>query len=208
MKPKIWKNYYDIVILPPKEARDYAIKISKKLHEYGSQWILGKKSFLPHISLYHIPVKPEDFKNFIGALSRTVNGFKTVDLTLTKIEYYKYHGSAMIMADKPAWLNRFYQHIIKSTIPYFDWQYDIDTKWRTKQLPKGLRDNIKKFGTPLIGRDFKPHITLTVFKNNQKIAEIIKRLRCQKIDFKINCIFVCQLGEYYTCQRIVKQIRF
>jgi len=47
-KPKIYPDYYDIVILPPPEAGDYAIELSQKFYNYGASWKLGKNNFLPH----------------------------------------------------------------------------------------------------------------------------------------------------------------
>src|SRR5690349_8975882 len=61
---EIWTNYFDIVILPPPVVRDYAIELSARLKNYGAKFALGNRRYLPHISLYHIPVLPRDFDEF------------------------------------------------------------------------------------------------------------------------------------------------
>src|SRR5262245_59901987 len=55
-----WPNYFDVVILPSAAVRDHSIALSRKLQKYGAKFVLGRRRYLPHISLYHIPVKPED----------------------------------------------------------------------------------------------------------------------------------------------------
>jgi len=55
----LWPGYYDVVILPPAPVRDHALELSEKALPDGRMWRLGKRAFLPHISLYHIPVRDE-----------------------------------------------------------------------------------------------------------------------------------------------------
>lgn len=37
MKKIIHKNYFDVVLLPPKEANDYIVGVSKKWKKYGTK---------------------------------------------------------------------------------------------------------------------------------------------------------------------------
>ena len=80
------KNYFDIVILPPEDVSHYAIKLSKELERYGTKWTLGRKSFIPHISLYYITVRPKNFKVFIGEIKRTIENFSPGYLRTTVVE--------------------------------------------------------------------------------------------------------------------------
>src|SRR5437868_1707094 len=68
-----WPGYYDVVILPPVAVRDYAIEISRQLQRAGGQWALGKRAFLPHISLYHIPILDKDLDPFLQELQNIVD---------------------------------------------------------------------------------------------------------------------------------------
>src|SRR6185369_1416425 len=69
----IWPRYYDVVILPPPPVRDLAIRLSQKLYKSGGEWKLGKISFIPHISIYHIPVLQTDFEPFTRRLQQAVD---------------------------------------------------------------------------------------------------------------------------------------
>jgi hypothetical protein len=156
MKPKLYPNYYDIVILPPGAVRDYAISLSQTLQPRGAKWVLGAKRFIPHISLYHIPVKPERFAAFAGALEQAVRGTPAGRLQTTGIE------SNLLMLDKPAWLRRLYLKVIKRTRPYFDWDYGVDRLWQIDHFAAGrrrsMRRSLAQYGTPMVGINFRPHI--------------------------------------------------
>ena len=208
MKTKIHKNYFDVVILPPKEIQDYAIKLSKQLYKYGTKWVLGKKSFLPHISLYHIPVKLKDFDNFIAELESIVKGSKTERLKVKNIRLWEPYSSVLLMTNKPEWLKKLYLKVIKNTLKYFDWDYGIEKLWHAKKMPKTRRKILKRYGTPIFGHYFIPHITLGVFKDDKNMVKTFNKLRSKKYGFKVKSIFVCQLGEDHSCQRIIKQIYF
>jgi hypothetical protein len=73
----VWTNYFDIVILPPPPVRDYAIDLSARLKKYGGRFVLGKRRYIPHVSLYHIPVRPENFPAFceeVETITERFNG--------------------------------------------------------------------------------------------------------------------------------------
>lgn len=203
MKKKIWKNYFDIVILPPKDVSDYARKLSKNLSNYGTNWVLGKNSFIPHISLYHIPVKPKNFKPFVAEICRTIENFTPGYLRTTIVE------PNFIMFDKPFWLNKLYLNIIKNTLKYFDREYHIEKYWHLDTFPRQMRKTgarfLKKYGTPMAGFNFKPHVTLATFKDSSPNLPIKK---AKFFKFKPKYLFICELGPSHTCQRIVKKLAF
>jgi hypothetical protein len=163
VEEQIWKNYFDIVILPPEDISSYSIELSKELSKYSTKWMLGRKSYIPHISLYHIAVKPKKFEAFAKEIQRTIDNFEPGYLHTTVIE------PNFIIFDKPQWIRRLYLRIIKNTLKYYDWDYGTDEYWPLDHFPKSMRKTgarfIMKYGTPMVGANFRPHVTLTVFKN-------------------------------------------
>jgi 2'-5' RNA ligase len=200
MKKIIWKNYFDVVIIPPKEISDYAIGLSKKLSQYGTKWILGRKSFIPHISLYHIAVKPKDFQAFVAEVKNTVKNFSLGYLNTTMI------GEDSLMFNEPTWIKKLYLKIILKTVKYFDWDYGTKNLWR---FPNGKNKSeagyIKKYGTPLFGKSFSPHVTIARYADN---PPKIKNMKAKKFKFKPDHVYICELGSSHSCQRIVEKIPF
>src|SRR5688500_18510297 len=80
---KLWPRYYDVVIIPPAPVQEHAIRLSRRLHRVGGNWSLGTRAFIPHISLYHIPVRDADFDAFGEELESIVSGFRAGQLEIT-----------------------------------------------------------------------------------------------------------------------------
>lgn len=203
MKKKIWENYFDIVILPPKDVSDYAIKLSRGLAQYGTKWTLGKKSFIPHISLYHIAVKQKKFDAFVCEIRNVIKNTQPGYLKTMVIEPHS------LIFDKPTWIQKLYLKVIKGTLKYYDWDYGTDGYWLLDHFPKRMQKVgarfIKKYGTPLVGPNFRPHVTLTSFAGNEPK---LKPKEARKFTFKPSHIYICELGPSHSCQRIVQKISF
>src|SRR5689334_22220853 len=156
-------GYFDVVILPPPEVRDHAIALSRTLQRYGAKFVLGRRYYIPHISLYHIPVKPEHFDAFAGTIKEVAESHTGGDLKLREIEM------PVIMTNKPAWLRKLHLDVVHQTERYFDWDYGVDELWRFDYLPAQLKVRAKaylrKYGSPFIDATFRPHITLTSFED-------------------------------------------
>src|SRR5436305_5494816 len=95
---QLWPGYYDVVILPPPEVQEIAIALSRKLFRAGGQWRLGNRDFLPHISLYHIPVRDEHLAAFFDELQHVADSAIWGDLETTGIDM------PVLMVSKPDWL--------------------------------------------------------------------------------------------------------
>src|ERR671922_9628 len=105
----IWRNYFDVVILPPPAVRDHAIALSKELERYGGKFVLGKRRFIPHISLYHIPIRPENFAAFSRTVQEIASRHHGGDLQLRSV------GMPLLMTGKPKWLKQLHLNIVKQT---------------------------------------------------------------------------------------------
>lgn len=209
MKAKIHKNYFDIVIIPPRPVMDYAIGLSKILYGQGAKWVLGKKNFVPHISLYHIPVKPAEFADFFKDLKKSVAQSKLGKLTFNDLYLHKIYNVVSWNADKPRWLNDLYLKVIKTALPYFDWTYGADKLWHLSKQTRLGKANFKKYGTPNVGRYFRPHITLGSFKDEDKvkIREVFSKLKQKKMSFAPDRLYIYELGTSHSCQRKVAEIK-
>jgi len=200
LNASLWPNYFDIVILPPPAVRDHSIGASKQLAPYGGKFVLGRRRFIPHISLYHIPVRPERFAAFSNTVQDVSSKHTGGTLRLTSCEI------PALMTDKPDWLFQLHLQMVKHTSPFLDRAYNVDQTWDTDYLPAELagpaRRYLKEFGSPLIDVVFRPHITLTSFEN-KNIAQSIPPLSFERLSFEVNTVSICEQGPSHSCQRIV-----
>jgi 2'-5' RNA ligase len=196
-----WPGYYDIVILPPPPVRKLAISLSRELRRSGGRWSLGTREFLPHISLYHIPVLHRDLDAFLIDLQALVETASFGDLETAEFDM------PVLLVSKPDWLRSLQGRVVHRTLKFFNWKYGAERKWSLDRFSgrrlKFARYYLKKFGSPMMGMNFRPHITLSSFKGAEP-ADI--HFDIQRMRFPVDRLYVCELGPSHSCQRIVREL--
>lgn len=198
---EIWRNYFDVVILPPRNVRDHAIALSKKLEKHGGKFVLGNLRYIPHISLYHIPVRKNDFEEFREEVRKLSVSSKGGELKLSGIDM------PLLMTSRPPWLKKLHRDVVKRTIKYFDWKYGAQDTWRMELFASNLKVRAKgyleNYGSPMIESLFNPHLTLTIFEDNAAPKDI-PPLKFEPMSFHVDNITICELGPSHSCQRIIE----
>jgi 2'-5' RNA ligase len=202
MVPSIlWPGYYDVVILPSDPLRDHAIELSEKLQRMGGLWRLGSRAFLPHISLYHIPVTSEDLEPFLDELQLIVNTVQWGDLQTTGFDM------PVIMISKPDWLKNLHHRIVNRTARFRNRRYDVESTWSLARFSgrrlEFAKKYLRQYGTPLVGMNFRPHITLSSFKGAEPQN---MDLQIRRMMFRPARLYVCQLGQSHSCHRIIREL--
>jgi 2'-5' RNA ligase len=196
----LWQNYFDIVILPPPAIQDHAIALSKRLEPYGGKFVLGKNRFIPHISLYHIPVRPERFAAFSDAVRNVASTHPGGTLQLTSVDM------PVLVTGKPEWLSELHRKMVEHTNAFLDREYGVEKTWDTEYLPAELKEParryLKEFGSPLIDEVFRPHITLTSFEDKSS-RQSIPEMNFDRLSFEADAVSICELGPSHSCQRII-----
>jgi hypothetical protein len=198
--PLVWPGYFDVVILPPAPVRDHALELSGQLYRMGGLWRLGKRAFLPHISLYHIPVRDEDLDAFLNELQLIVNSTRWGSLDTTAFDM------PVMMVSKPEWLRSLHERVVRRTVGFLDRTWRVEKTWRLDRF-SGRRlvfakKYLREYGTPMVGMNFRPHITLSSFKGREPDSN----LHVRRMTFRAGRLHVCELGQSHTCHRIVREI--
>ena len=200
-EPILWPGYYDVVILPPAPVRDHALELSEALHRMGGHWRLGKRAYLPHISLYHVPVRAEDLDAFLNELQLIVNTTRWGSLETRAFDM------PVMTVSKPDWLKRLQERVVRRTVRYWDHTFPVAKTWSLERFSgrrlEFAKKYLREFGTPLHGMNFRPHITLTSFKGSEPLDS---DLHVRRITFRADRLHVCELGQSHTCHRIIREI--
>jgi len=199
--PLVWPGYYDVVILPSAPVRDHALELSKKLYRMGGIWRLGKRAFLPHISIYHIPVRDQDMEPFLNELHLIVDTARWGTLETTSFDM------PVMMVSKPEWLKKLHERVVRRTVRFLNRKYAAEKTWSLDRF-SGRRlifakKYLREFGTPMVGMNFRPHITLSSFKGSDPEDP---RVHVRQMSFRADKLHVCELGQSHTCHRIVRAI--
>jgi len=200
-------DYHDVVILPPAALRGYAISVSRRIAQrFGSPLILDEQRARPHISLYHIAAPrslAQEFKEALAKVSRqTAPGM----LEVTGVHIYRDFGSIAIEISKPEWLRRLYLKIIHQINPLRDAGFDHERAWDAERLSPGERRFIARYGTPLVGRYFIPHITVTALKDRSQLEAAAAMVKPPRTQFKVESLHVCLQGPHHTCRQVLYEI--
>jgi 2'-5' RNA ligase len=199
--PLLWPGYYDVVILPPAPVRDHAIQLSEKLYRMGGVWRLGKRAFLPHVSLYHIPVRDEELEPFLNELQLIVNSTRWGSLQTTAFDM------PVMMVSKPEWLRELHHRIVRRTVRFLNRKYAVEKTWSLERFSgrrlEFAKKYLREYGTPMVGMNFNPHITLSSFKGAEPEDA---SLHVRRIQFRVDRLHVCELGQSHTCHRIIREI--
>ena len=201
---KIWTDFFDVVILPPPEIRDYAIELSAKLHEHGTPWKLGLEERLPHLSLFHFSVHPKDLSfshRPVRLLTRKMCGG---DLQLTSISSPR-HGATFLNTDCPSWLTNAAretsQILRKEGVAIEDPRF-IE-RWRQMELTSRMEANIHNYGSPFMNQDFIPHFTLGVLKDKARAQDIAASLSFRGTSWTVDRLYIVQVGDGWTAWDIL-----
>src|SRR6266446_702831 len=73
----------------------------------------------------------------------------------------------LLIFDKPEWLAALCHDVVRRTVRYFDRYYGAEQTWDLQWFSGRRRElaqrYLEKFGTPMFGMNFRPHITLSSF---------------------------------------------
>jgi hypothetical protein len=194
----LWPGYYDVVVLPPVSVQTDAIVISRQLHKLGGNWALGTRAFIPHISLYHIPVREADFGAFCAELRSIVSNSPFGKLDVMGFDM------PVLTISKPDWLDNLQRRIVRRTVKYWNRDYGVESTWGLRFFSGRrlafARTYLRRYGTPMFGMNFQPHITLTSF-DKAPPADFEPEVKRRRFD--VAGISVCELGESHSCQRVL-----
>ena len=202
----LYKGYYDVVILPSPRVRDYVIKLSREIRKRSrTRFVLGQQKFLPHISLYHVPVKSKDLLKFRTALSSILTRVKLGTLSTTALKRQEGDSIwASINIRKASWLKKLHSAILKGAVKFLDKDFRAAKTWGSHYGSSRQHWNLKRYGSPNVGPLYRPHITVTSLRDERVRGQaFFKFIKFKRQSFRVNSISVCQLGAHHTCHRIL-----
>ena len=203
----IWKNFLDVVILPPPKVRNYAIELSVKLHERGTPWKLEVVRRKPHLSLHHFPTDP-GFVSFPDRIVAQLTGqFPGGDIQLTSISSPR-HGAIFLNTSRPDWLTNA-AHATSVIVRNREMAIKDDRfmeRWRQMELTPRMEASIEKWGSPLMAADFIPHFTLGVLQDKERAQEIAASLSFKPMAWKVDKLHVVQIGDGWTAWEVLAEI--
>ncbi|HBB76445.1 MAG: hypothetical protein A2186_04405 [Candidatus Levybacteria bacterium RIFOXYA1_FULL_41_10] len=194
----------NIAILPPKDVRDKAVDLSRKLaQQISTEFALEDGKFYPHITIYQATYPKKNFEKILRRVSdfakhlskfevkqekvRANNGFVSWD---SQKDPYLFDLQKRIIA----WANPLREDLIPPFLKNLDWGLKKD------------KDDVRNFGSMFIGPRYRPHITITRAKTPEDslIAEEMLE-NTPELNFLANKIIIGNVGDHGTVNEILEE---
>ncbi|MBU6500228.1 MAG: DUF1045 domain-containing protein [Patescibacteria group bacterium] len=191
---------YNIAILPPAAIRRKAIKISAMLRKKGGMFSLGEKKFVPHITIYILDLPAKNEKKAISKLKSLAA--KMAPIEFNSLRYRNSgRGYAEILYKKNRAAVELQGRVVKAINPLREGIIRDRYKSVLNVIPRGMRENVNKFGFSDVGVKYRPHLTLTRFPNNRKAD--LKMIGRRGLSFVVSEIGIYRRGENGTCRKLI-----
>ncbi len=189
----------DVVLLPPEEILELCIKLNRECNIAGkAKGQLGKKDFVPHISLAIGAVQTTDLPAIFSILEKMTKNLAPLSLEIYQLEHYisktdgkKSYGFKIKVTEK---LQQHHEAVMRSLEPYF-----VDSTITVEMLYKDNGEVIEKVSPAVIEyrekhsfTHFDPHITLLCHEMEYEALPI---------RFSSSTFAVFHLGRNGTCRK-------
>jgi hypothetical protein len=194
----------DVVILPEPILAHKAILASQKLENFNSYYTLEDGKCYPHMSIYMLELKIEDIpkvEDLLGVISRNFSQF-----TLEAYRYYGSMGYIDVEFAKTTELVNLQKQVIQALGPVRNGMRDKD-RVRMQSADGVALKNFKEYGYKYVGELFRPHISLTCFKeDNDDALSVLDDI----VDFNgtFPRLGIFEMGDHGTCIREIKTFNF
>lgn len=193
---------YNIATIPPDEVGNRAIRMSEKIAEYGSFFVLDGEALHPHISLYHIGFDAKDIPEVIVRVSDALAGIKPFDL---KQGPYRAGNSGWIDVgyEKDAAIIDLHASVIAAAKELRAEKGKEMERDDWEGLSEARRQNLLFCGWSEAFDLFAPHLTFSRLKESDE--GILDRLPADDFSFLVDRIGLFELGEHGVCTKLIHE---
>jgi 2'-5' RNA ligase len=201
----IWRGFYDVVIFPREDVRDYAIELSEKLHrDHATAWKLDADNRKPHLSLLHFPMNPQ---RTLESLAESLTAISIGRINLAGISSPR-DGAIFLDVERSASLLTA-SRVVTSTIWDGGWAVEdplFMERWRRADLTPRMMENIRAHHSPWMEEDFLPHFTLGGV-DKERAVQIAASLPFRQMSWDVSRLHIVQVGPGWTAGSVLAEIR-
>lgn len=189
----------DIVLIPPKEILDLAIKTNRNFKDTAAEnYVQDLKTCLPHITLLMGLMDEDKLPKAVKKLDEVAKKFSALNLSIDGVDLSeRSDGKKMsgFRVKKTLKLQSLHETLVEEMQDVFSYE---DVKKGMFYSPPPLKDVpnywVQGFAKTKVMGSYEPHITLG-FGVPEELA--------YSIQFKTSDLALCQLGNHCTCRKIL-----
>ncbi|MCL4364513.1 2'-5' RNA ligase family protein [Patescibacteria group bacterium] len=192
---------FNVVLLPDAANGEAAIRASKTIAKVlPVEFILGN-FFLPHVTVYQAEFPKRNLKeinNSLRLISKTVKPFNVI------LDRYSFLGNFIFWrVKKTASIINLHQMVLSRLNPLREGIVNKSLLAIDNDVYPGDKDDVRRYGSLLVGKNYLPHLTISCLKNRTDIRKSLNLLKEQKAIIKIDQIHLGLLREFGTVREIV-----
>lgn len=189
----------------PQEVSEEAIKLSKEVAEKeGVYFTLDGVDFIPHATIYSPEYPEKNLEKVIETAEKIAKELSPVNFIYKILKEEEiFSGSILVSFENSNEIKNIHEITVQKLNPFREGHL----REKERNYSGKGKENIEKYGLPLVMNFYDPHITITSLKNGQKTAGIVKNVGWKIKKFKVDTIMVCAMGEHGTCRKIIKEFK-
>lgn len=194
----------NVVLLPPKEIRDAAIDMSRKLSEsFATEFTLGQNR-IPHITVYQARYPEKNLESIEYNLNVIAKKTSPFELPLSKFSTFK--GYVFWDSDFTNEFSFLNKSVVYQLNPLRDGL--VLEHLRNFSGSMGERFDIQNYGSLIVGRSLSPHVTISKTVREADALRAFQELRPRIVRFNVTSIFLARLGPFGTVTEILREYPF
>jgi 2'-5' RNA ligase len=188
----------NVVLYPPKEVRDYAVKLSASLESCGG-FVLDDTKFFPHVTLYLAEYPNDAIDDVHDTLTQIVPTLMQIGLKPN--DYSIEQGYIAVTFAKTEELELMQMSIISACNTVRKGSLRLRDIEKMESYDPVQRENIDMYGFRSVGESFYPHLTLT--KCAGPIPVSLPHFDPEKLTFNSATLALMRVGEYGTARELI-----
>ncbi len=198
-----------IVALPKDKARKRLIDLSNSISgNFRSLFKLNDTDCLPHLTFYQTAYPEKNFDRIEEAIINMTSVNKAFSVTLSGFSLF--HEAIFYEAINKENISHFHKTIVERLNVWREGMLTEECKafLNDDNLDSVQKDNIMKYGNPLVMDFYRPHVTLTNLVNPEKSGDALSYLdKIEEINLKfiVNEIVLSSPRPYRTYKKIIER---
>ena len=194
---------YDIVLLAPPDIAAKAIRTSRELEALDTLFTLDEETNLPHSSIYMVQLKESDLAEVQARLADIAAATRSISL---EADCYMQSGGYLDAnyARTPA-IDALLDKVVTAINPLRDGMRP-QAKHHLAYVGEQEKKYIEQYGDHRVAEFFRPHLTLTRFKNSNPIP-VEDLLDPRIFNATFTELALCEMGSNGTCKHKVASWR-
>lgn len=190
--------------IPPKEVSEKAIELSRSISDSADAYfVLDGIRFYPHITIYPPEYPEEKVSEVLEAVEQISRSFSPIKFKYRRIDSLE--GYVGISFKHTLEIKTIHEQLIKTLNPLREGRIREKYSEYQMEFTSAQLENIKSYGYPDAMSLYNPHLTITRLKDENKIREILEKIKWGILEFTVDKIGIYKTGEHGTCRELIKE---